>query len=302
MEVVSVLMSTYNGEKFLEEQLESLFNQKGVNIQLLVRDDGSTDKTLDILNKYQNCGKLKWYSGENLKPAYSFLNLLLNAPKSDYYAFCDQDDVWLDNKIIKAINTLKELEEKNSEVPCLYCSDYYLVDEALNPLPDNGHFSTENFYSALVVSNATGCTMVFNKRLLEYAKKYIPKAIVMHDDWLHKVCLAVGGKVQFDNYKSLYYRQHSSNVDGGVRTLKDKYKSFFSRWKVKDRIRSQQLTEIFKGFNDEIPKEYKSTLKLFINYNVKFRNRIKIIKNKKLNTGRSLVDFKFKISVLLKYF
>ena len=83
---VCVLMSTYNGEKYLEEQIDSILAQKGCKVQLLVRDDGSSDGTIGILQKYHEEGYLEYYTGENLKPAKSFMDLLYNAPKAEYYA------------------------------------------------------------------------------------------------------------------------------------------------------------------------------------------------------------------------
>lgn len=100
---ILVLMSTFNGEKFIREQIESILAQENVNIKLLVRDDGSTDKTLDILNEYKNKGKLNYYIGKNLGPQLSFMHLLQNAPYCEYYAFADQDDVWLKDKLSTAI-------------------------------------------------------------------------------------------------------------------------------------------------------------------------------------------------------
>ena len=97
---VAVLMSTYNGEKYLNEQIDSILSQSGnFELSLLVRDDGSTDETINILNKYQNLGKLKWYSGKNLGPGKSFIDLLYKTHGYDYYAFSDQDDVWMTGKI-----------------------------------------------------------------------------------------------------------------------------------------------------------------------------------------------------------
>ena len=96
MNKILILMSTYNGEKYLSEQLNSLLLQENVNIKILIRDDGSTDNTHKILNFYSsNYPNISWYTGENKGPALSFMDLLFNAPESDYYAFCDQDDVWL---------------------------------------------------------------------------------------------------------------------------------------------------------------------------------------------------------------
>ncbi|MBQ4399872.1 MAG: glycosyltransferase, partial [Alphaproteobacteria bacterium] len=107
MDNVLVLMSTYNGEKYLKTQLDSILAQQGVNVQILVRDDGSSDGTLPILQAYAAQGKLTYYTGPNLKPAKSFMDLIYNAPQADFYAFADQDDYWLPEKLICAVNKLK---------------------------------------------------------------------------------------------------------------------------------------------------------------------------------------------------
>lgn len=107
---VAVLMATYNGERFLREQLDSLLNQKDVTVKILVRDDNSKDSTVSILEEYKSKSLLQWYTGEHLGVEKNFLDLLRHAPEADYYAFCDQDDVWDDNKLSVAINHLRNLD------------------------------------------------------------------------------------------------------------------------------------------------------------------------------------------------
>ena len=106
---VIILMSVYNGENFIEEQLNSIFSQTGdFEIEVWVRDDGSKDGTISILKKYEEEKKLYWYSGENLKPAHSFMDLIMHSCKADYYAFSDQDDVWLNDKLKRSIKRLEK--------------------------------------------------------------------------------------------------------------------------------------------------------------------------------------------------
>lgn len=116
MDSVLVLMATYNGEKYLEQQLESLFNQKEIDVEVLVRDDGSSDKTKSILDKWQKKAKLKWYTGEHLNVKYGFYDLMEQASRTShqYFAFCDQDDVWDDDKLYIAV---KEIKCFNSNKP-----------------------------------------------------------------------------------------------------------------------------------------------------------------------------------------
>ena len=109
---VSVLMSTYNGEKYIREQIESILNQKKVKVHLLIRDDGSQDSTIEIVKEYANkYPNVSVYAGKNIGIGNSFMELLRNAPEADYYAFADQDDVWLDGKLERAIELIKATEQ-----------------------------------------------------------------------------------------------------------------------------------------------------------------------------------------------
>lgn len=120
--MVCVLLSTYNGEKYLEEQLNSLIKQEDVELRILVRDDGSKDRTHEILDKWQKRGHINWYEGKNKGAAQSFMDLIYNAPEADYYAFCDQDDVWLPEKLKVAIDKIRE---SNEAMPCMYISSTF---------------------------------------------------------------------------------------------------------------------------------------------------------------------------------
>ena len=128
MEKVCVLMSTYNGEKYLKEQIESILNQENIEVDILIRDDGSTDNTLNILENYtQKYKNIRYYTGENLRSAKSFMNLLFTVKEYDYYAFSDQDDVWKKNKLYTAVSKLKEGYD-------LYGGKKSIVDSELNIL------------------------------------------------------------------------------------------------------------------------------------------------------------------------
>lgn len=296
---ILVLMSTYNGEQYLEEQLESLFNQKEVEVQIIVRDDGSTDKTIQILNKYKNKNLLQWYKGENLGPAKSFLDIIKNAPEVDYYAFCDQDDIWNNDKLKIAINKIRNI---NKDIPILYCANYKLVDSELNELEDQFHASTMKFSEALASSCCTGCTVVFNKNLFEILKLYIPKLIVMHDDWAHKVCLAVGGKVVYDENKVLMYRQHGNNADGGIRDLKSKILGVIKRIKSGDCIRSRQIEEIINGYSQLMSTTNFELAMDIVNYKKSLRNRFKILTSGKIKTPYKELNIGFYCAILFGYY
>lgn len=300
MHTVTVLMSTYNGEKYLIEQIESLLNQKKVKLHILVRDDGSTDNTLKILNTYQEKGCLVWYTGENLRSAKSFMDLIMNAPESEYYAFCDQDDVWNEDKLYRAT---KILGKNNKIEPRLYCSNYQLVNEQLEQLPDNGHVSTTTFNAALVSSCCTGCTVVFNNYLKKILQKKIPQVIVMHDDWAHKVCLAVGGTVYYDTCKTLMYRQHKNNVDGGLHDFKSRINKIITRIVSKDRLRSKQIEELLEIYKNMMPMENRRLAEKIAGYYEKnMFERMKIILDKQIGTPYKKKNRGFRMAIMLKYY
>ena len=160
---VAVLMSTYNGEKYLEEQIDSILNQSGeFHVDLWVRDDGSSDSTKDILEQYRNDGKLQWYTGDNLKSAHSFFDLIKKSRGYDYYAFADQDDYWLENKLKAGIIQLESITNA-----ALYCCNAELVNQNLYSLGRTVYRQTPktDFYTLSCAGGLLGCTMIFNKKL-----------------------------------------------------------------------------------------------------------------------------------------
>lgn len=136
LKTVTVLLSTYNGEKFLEEQLQSLIQQKNVEVRILVRDDGSTDGTVSILDRWKNDRLLNWYTGDNVGAGKSFVDLLFKVPQSDYYAFCDQDDVWLPNKLELSLLKMEQCESIHLDKPIIIHTDMWVVNKDLELISD----------------------------------------------------------------------------------------------------------------------------------------------------------------------
>lgn len=308
MEEVLVMMSTYNGEKYLNQQLDSILEQEGVKVSILVRDDGSNDDTTNILNLYQKEQKLIWYSGGNLKTAFSFLNVVQRSKELDseinYFSFADQDDVWLPYKLMEGIKLIKNKEqEQEQDTPILYCGNYEMVDSELNYLGDNNHYSTTKLNEAIFKSNATGCTIVFNKSLRNLLTTYIPKRIIMHDDWSHKVCLAIGGKVIYDDKKLMLYRQHEDNVIGGTVTIKQKIYRQFKSFLIKDTPRSNQLNEIILGFQKIMPPENYQLMRNIAEYKKNsLIKRISLICDGKISFFNKVDKVKFALLIINKKF
>lgn len=261
MNEVLILMSTYNGEKYLREQIESLLHQTGVKVSILVRDDGSTDGTISILQDYKDKGILNYYIGDNLKPARSFMDLVYNAPDSPYYAFCDQDDVWLPGKLLVATEKMENIGE-----PTMYYHAMNLVDESMNIY---GYYFRESEkakslqYSCLFGDEIAGCTMVFNKTLMNALRLYVPSYITMHDGWVHRVCLCIGGVVVADKTPYILYRQHGNNAVGiNKRTISDKFHKFVKR----ERRFSKLAEEMLIGYGENLDENDKTFLELLKNY------------------------------------
>lgn len=285
---VLILLSTYNGALFLEEQLDSILNQKGVSIDILIRDDGSTDDTLKILQKYENLKQINVVEGKNVGAAWSFMELLKLAEDRvyDYYAFADQDDFWLNDKLESAVNMISNVD--NIETPVLYFSQYQMVDASLENIKTPLYTPKLDFGHALVDNCATGCTMVFNRTLLLYLSKYTPKYLLMHDDWVYKVCLGVGGRVFYDSIPHILYRQHGNNVIGGISS------GIIRKWKIRLKkifssglsVRLHVAEELQKGYQQELTSENRKLLLRLVNYRKGF-NRFFLMLDKRLR-GQNL--------------
>ncbi len=210
---IAVLMSTYNGETYLREQIKSILNQTGeFDLELWVRDDGSSDHTIEILSEYEQMGLLRWFDGENLGPGKSFLKLLKDCQNFDYYAFADQDDWWKPDKINRAIKKLVCVDGV-----ALYCSNALVVDKNLKDMGRKVYRSLPSldFKSLTCAGGLMGCTMVFNNEMAKLIQKNnLPECLIMHDFYLAELCLAYNGYLIFDNESTMKYRQHGNNVVG----------------------------------------------------------------------------------------
>lgn len=269
-----------------------------MNADILVRDDGSKDKTVEILNKYQEENKLRWYNGENLRSAKSFMDLVRKSGEYQYYAFSDQDDYWKKNKLKRAIEQLKEYDN----IPAIYFCQKEIVDENLKKMKYKNYNSIVSFETSLVRNIVTGCTMVINNKLMKILKEYTPEYIEMHDSWIYRVCLAVGGKAIFDQEENIMYRQHGNNVIGANESWNSKLKRRINSFIHNTRKRSKTVTESKKGYYNEMTEENKKCIDQLDNYNKSLKNKINIIKNKKFKTEDKERNFIFKIAILLNKF
>jgi glycosyltransferase involved in cell wall biosynthesis len=205
---VAVLLSTYNGERFLKEQLDGIINQQRVEVHLFARDDGSADKTSTILQEYaSNNAHFRVEYGVNLGVVSSFFKLLEDAGNDfDYYAFADQDDVWMPDKLAAAVEKLHQPSK-----PGMYYSRLEFVDENLHPLGKSAIPANMGFHNALVQNQATGCTVVLNNAARKIVCEKLPDWALMHDWWCYLVVSAFG-YVEYDSKSHILYRKHGKNV------------------------------------------------------------------------------------------
>lgn len=216
--LVCILMGTFQGERFLREQLESIRSQTHEQWKLFVSDDGSTDNTLSILRDFQASlppGRMEMVAGPQRNFADNFLSLVLNQSiDGDYFAFCDQDDVWNKEKLTVAVSTLQSLSDLN-EKPAVYGAATLLVDENLSVLGNSHNVRpSPSFKNALVQNIAGGNTMVFNKKMRGLLLTIGSAEIVSHDWWVYLICMGAGGVFYFDERPVILYRQHANNLIG----------------------------------------------------------------------------------------
>jgi glycosyltransferase involved in cell wall biosynthesis len=222
---VAILLSTFNGEAFLPEQLNSFLAQSHDNWVLYWRDDGSTDGTCAVIAAfaaragYDRCVQVAG-EAERLGPAGSFMRLLRSVTgllgDHDVVAFADQDDVWLPEKLSRG---LAALGEARNGLPVLYCARQFLVDATLQPLG----ISTEicgraGFPGALTQNVATGCTVMLNRTAALLVARSRPSAGSLHDWWSYLMVTAAGGYVVRDDHPVVLYRQHGGNLVGAPRS------------------------------------------------------------------------------------
>ena len=221
-------MSTYNGERFLKEQIDSILSQEGVEIRLLVRDDGSKDHTCDILSDYASRHQnMAWESCENVGFVKSFSALVRMAlnketgiqgdretrrqgdKEIDFYAFADQDDIWMPKKLITAC---RALSGKDASKPNLFTSNSMQIDAEGREL-ELFHKGPEPRFrkgNVLVFGTEQGCSMVFNRRAMELYAECEPQ-LTWHDRWLYHICYFLGS-VTYDHHPLFYYRRHEHNA------------------------------------------------------------------------------------------
>ena len=227
---IAVLLATYNGSKYLAEQLDSILNQSYENFVIVVRDDGSSDDTVALLNDYAVRQADKFHLLENdgtnrgASGSFSFLieyvleNKQVLGLADAYMMFCDQDDIWQPVKMERQARLMFQVEGSETDTPVLVHCDLHVVNAGLQPVADSfiryqGLDARHNGFGQLLISNLiTGCTMLINEAVAEKAIP-VPAGAIMHDWWLGLVAAAYG-EIAFLPEPLVEYRQHENNALG----------------------------------------------------------------------------------------
>jgi len=259
---VAVLLSTYNGEKYLSEQLDSILAQRGETASIYVRDDGSSDSTLALLKARRGTGELEYEAGENIGPARSFLNLVFSAPEHDFYAYADQDDIWLPGKLERAIASLAEYDP---DVPQLYFSNATNVDAEGTPTGNLLNTQTPpGLGNALVQCFSIGATMVFNRAARTLlVKSGMPLHMAMHDWWTY-LLIASFGKLVYDPEPSMLYRQHGGNVFGSVGDMEYVRRHWRAVWQSEKMLQGRdQARDLLSMYQPDLRESARQQLEKF---------------------------------------
>lgn len=300
MPVVNVMLSTYNGEKFLEPQVESILSQTDVEVNLFVRDDGSTDDTLTKLKGFSS-DRLHLNEGSNVGWRRSFFELLFNVPIKDgeYYAFADQDDVWLPNKLSSAVQAINQ-----KQGPTLYHSNMALVNEQLefvgNKYPLD--FSpSKNFPQYLFDGIGTGSTIVFNSEFLKLVRRYQPQLELSHDAYLMALANLLA-TVVYDPQPHLQYRRHAGNATGFGKTAVVKKPSLSDRFRRYKRTNnhpySDRSTALLDGYRQELTSKQRKTLASIATYRSHVGTKISLLVNPMIRASQLEKTFIIKYRIL----
>ncbi len=288
--MIDILLAAYNGEKYIGSQIESILNQTYTDFKLIIRDDMSNDRTVQIIKEYQesNPDKITLISAEanSGSPTRNFFELikLSNAP---YIMLADQDDIWMQRKVEKTFSAIKLLEKQYGEqLPLMVHSDLMVVDDEMKVICDSMfkmqkmdiYGNEMNYY--LVQNNVSGCTAMFNRTTLDYLN-YMPANAIMHDWWLALIVSAFG-HIGIIEEALIKYRQHQDNVEGAkeYRKFSTNFRMALMGKSIKQSLKKTylQAEEFEQVFGNKLNKEKSEMLHEYVNMEKKSKfNKYKTI-------------------------
>jgi len=270
--MITILLATFNGEKFVSEQLDSILQQTVTDFSIEISDDGSTDGTLAILEAYRERYPEKIAICQNTvptgSPKFNFFSMM-KEKKNDYVMLCDQDDVWLSDKIEKTLEKMRVWEEEyGKSTPLLVYTDLTVVDEDLQVVSPsfkkamNANYKKTELRQQLIQNTLTGCTVMYNRALADLIFGE-PQYMVMHDWWLMLIASAFGRITDVEE-QTILYRQHKKNEIGAkdVRTIKYKINKLLGYKEMKKAIYQtyEQAESFLSVYGAFLQKEQKELL------------------------------------------
>lgn len=298
---IAVLLSAYNGEKYIEKQIESILKQENAEaITLIVRNDGSKDRTLDILREIQkDHSNVEIINGPNLGLVASFFKLLNCAVERefDFYSFCDQDDYWLPEKLTVAVNAINGEKEA-----CMYAACSKLTD---GDLVETGSITQTQcreitFYNAAIQNFCPGHNQVMNHKMAEVVMRHtkVGPAIYSQDLWITNIA-SLTGKIIFDNTPHVLYRQHTNNQLSYGKSRIGWVKDHINRLKKSEGKKfSVQLKYFAECFDEYLNDEQRKELEHYFSSLSSFSKRLEYIFRTKLYRQKPVETLLFKLIYL----
>lgn len=298
------MLSSYNGEKYIADQIQSILNQENADhITLYIRDDGSSDNTVniinDLMNENQNIHLLKGDNVGLVRSFFSLLEICVHEVGFDYYSFCDQDDYWKTEKLSVAVNAL---QEKDNSKPLMYSSCSEIVDENLN---DKGSVTQKNlkgitFFNSAIQNFCPGHNQVINHALAELIVNNTSnfQNIYSQDLWITNVA-AVTGEIVFDNIPHTLYRQHSENQLSFGKSKEEWFKDHLNRLKRNECKKiAIQLRQFASDYSKYLKLEEIKEIDRFFSSQKNWGLRLVYISKSKLYRQKSYETLAFKFLYL----
>lgn len=306
MKSVAVLMSTYNGEKYIKEQIDSILAQRDVAVTLFIRDDGSKDSTITIINNYiKEFTNIKLLNdGVNLGAGKSFLTLLKYVVNTqdgfEFYAFADQDDIWLENKLSEAVKLIAK-----QITPTLYCSNLLIFKDGIVEGKRYNFIPSLKLETRLLYNDFSGCTFLLNTLLAErVVESSLPSNNVIyyryHDSWVLLIALLIG-KVIYDENSYIKYRIHDNNQVGlkGFHYYQHLKELFRTGKTSRKNLRMNTAISLRAALEGQLKQEDKVILDEFADYKKSLENRIRLMFDRSLTSATGENHFLFMLKVML---
>lgn len=293
-------MSTYNGEKYLREQLDSIIGQEKVSVAILIRDDGSKDSTIQIIEEYNRKypDNIILEKGNNIGCRESFLWLMREAvdkyPNYDCYAFSDQDDVWLKRKLhVGAV----AIHNSDAHYKLHFCA-YKSVNNQLKPIEQKSYDYYYTLGEAFISQPCIGCSMMFNYDLLKEASLAQTSLFNYHDAWMYELAMSLGCDLLTESTEYMLYRQHDNNTIGTRQSFKARWMRRFHQFTITDNRRSKLAQYILENYESIISKDQKAILSNICDYRKSTKSKFILLTSSRYRSGKRMHNLLFKIAVV----